>query len=91
MTKQEIVNELVARFGNLVTRKQIVEFVNSKGAAIEGGRVPAGVDFPHWITNNKAIRSGRGVYDLTKLNLKNTTSTVDTTEDVGTASTGATR
>ncbi len=63
--KKTLVTNLKAKYGtNVVTRKQILEFVKSQGVSFDGSRVPSGTEFPHWITNNKNIRVGRGAYNL---------------------------
>jgi len=76
--KRTLVTNLRTRFGNVVTRKQILEFVKSQGANFAGARVPSGTEFPHWITNNKGIRVGRGAYNL---DLLESTSVADTDTD----------
>lgn len=62
--KRVLIEGLKAKFGSVVTRKQILEFVKTSGTVFEGSRVPAGTEFPHWITNNKMIKVGRGAYNL---------------------------
>ena len=55
--KLALLENLQATFGGtVVTRKQLVEFIEANG-----------VDFPHWIANDKAIRLGRGEYDIGSL------------------------
>jgi len=76
--KEALLNELISQYGSVVTRKQVVDFVKSRGANFTGSSIPAGVKFPHWITNNKEVRVGRGRYDL-RLFYKNKT-TVETIE-----------
>lgn len=75
--KKTLVADLKAKYGNVVTRKQILEFVKGQGASFTGARVPSGTDFPHWITNSKKIRVGRGAYNLDLLESVTDTSDAD--------------
>jgi hypothetical protein len=51
--KSQILQQLTERYGSVVTRSQIVEFVGETSTP-----------FPHWITNDKTLRLGRGQYNL---------------------------
>jgi hypothetical protein len=63
--QKDVIQRIVSEVGATPTRKQIVEwFKRTSGIAFEGNRVPPGVGFPHFITNNKGIRMTRGAYDL---------------------------
>lgn len=53
--KRALVTSLQAKFGNTVTRRQVLDFVGTSG------------EKPRWLFNNKAFRAGRGSYDLTKV------------------------
>jgi hypothetical protein len=66
--KKALVAELVAKFGNVVTRNQLCDHLRSKGVDFRGSRPPKGSPFPSWITNTKSLRApGRGQYDLSSL------------------------
>lgn len=65
--KKTLVSELVAKYGNIVTRNQLCDFMRSKGVDFRGSRPPKGSPFPSWITNTKSLRAGRGQYDLSSL------------------------
>lgn len=62
--KQTMITELIAAYGEVVTRKQVIEYVHSTGITFTGSKIPKGVEFPHWITNTKGARVGRGHYNL---------------------------
>jgi hypothetical protein len=70
--KKALVAELVAKFGNVITRSQLLEHMRTKGLDFRGSRLPKGSDFPFWITNTKSLRAGRGQYDLSSLNKSET-------------------
>jgi len=57
-TKKAFLNEIVQNVGTVVTRKQVLGFVKSRGGTIADVR---------WIFNSKSARAGRGQYDLTSL------------------------
>lgn len=57
--KKALLVEIVQNLGNIVTRKQVLTFVKSKGGSVADVR---------WIFNNKSARAGRGQYDLSALN-----------------------
>lgn len=63
--KLQLIEGLKNTFGNVVTRKQIVEFLAQNPTEVTG------FTFPFFITNNKTVRTGRGAYDLNKLSTKN--------------------
>lgn len=70
--KKALVSELVAKYGTIVTRNQLCDFMRSKGVDFRGSRPPKGSPFPSWITNTKSLRAGRGQYDLSSLVNDNT-------------------
>ena len=72
--KRAVVTALTEKFGNKVTRKQIVAYVNDSG-----------IDFPHWLVNNKSFRAGRGEYNLTAVSGVTTTTNTGTTVETGPA------
>jgi hypothetical protein len=55
--KTRIANLLKEKFGNNVTRKEIVQ-LEREGVLSRR---------PHWILNEKTVRAARGVYDMSKL------------------------
>ena len=60
--KRELVTALIEQFGAVVTRKQVVEFVNTNDLPL-----------PRWIFNTKDFRAGRAKYNLSAvLNLGET-------------------
>ena len=83
-TLERLINDL----GGTATRKQIVDWVKrTSGVQFEGNRVPKGVDFPHFITNNKNFRAGRGAYNLVAMLEAGPTETMTSGDDlVGTDS-----
>jgi hypothetical protein len=56
--KTNLVEALAKNFGNVVNRKQVLDYVKSVGLDIKAVR---------WLLNNKAFRAGRGQYDLSTL------------------------
>lgn len=54
--KQSLVKGLNEKFGNTVSRKQVMAYVSDNK-----------LDKPRWLFNNKAFRAGRGTYDLSKV------------------------
>jgi hypothetical protein len=65
--KRTLVNELVAKFGKVITRQQLCDHMRTKGLEFKGSRAPKGSNFPSWITNTKSLRAGRGQYDFSSL------------------------
>lgn len=57
-TKKDVISQLSERYGTVVTRAQIVEFVASTDTP-----------FPHWITNEKSVRLARATYNLAAFGL----------------------
>lgn len=56
--RQSLVLELVEKLGVVVTRKQVITYLNSTGR----GQAEA-----TWLFNNKIFRAGRGAYTLQPL------------------------
>lgn len=56
--KRALVEQLVDKFGNLVTRKQVLSYVKSTGLTIQDVR---------FIFNTRSLRAGRATYDLSSL------------------------
>jgi len=56
--KKALLAEIMQNMGNMVTRKQVLAFVKSKGGSVADVR---------WIFNTKSARAGRGQYDLNAL------------------------
>lgn len=56
--RQSLVREFVEKLGVVVTRKQVIDFLNSTG------RTQAEAT---WLFNNKTFRAGRGAYTLQPL------------------------
>jgi hypothetical protein len=54
--KKNLIAALRAKFGNTVTRKQVMAFVTDSK-----------LEKPRWLFNNKDFRAGRGTYDLSKV------------------------
>lgn len=52
--KNELLMNLRTRFGNVVTRKQVVSFLKETNNTYT----------PNWLFNNEAVRMSRGVYNL---------------------------
>ena len=73
--KRTLIESLKARYGSVVTRKQLVEYTRERGADFTGSRIPKGVEFPFWIVNTRKVRVGRGAYNL-DLFFKTSTETV---------------
>jgi pyruvate/2-oxoglutarate dehydrogenase complex dihydrolipoamide acyltransferase (E2) component len=69
--KKALLGEIVQNVGTVVTRKQVLAFVKTKGGSIADVR---------WIFNNKLVRAGRGQYDLSKLANSNATDSTEETE-----------
>lgn len=61
-TRQQLVTDLIAQFGMVVTRKQIVSFVESTGRTMND---------VSWLLNGKIFRAARGQYTLSPLVLSN--------------------
>ena len=60
--RQQLVTELVQQFGMVVTRKQVVSFIESTGRTLNDVT---------WLLNGKAFRAARGQYSLQTLVLTN--------------------
>jgi len=65
--KATLITALREKFGDVVTRKQVLSHVTTSG-----------IEIPHWLFNNKSFRAGRGSYDLSKVPVKQTNSTTAT-------------
>jgi hypothetical protein len=64
--KKAFATALQSKFGNVVSRKQVLEYIAGTGEKR-----------PNWLFNTKDFRAGRGSYDLTKV-LGATTGTTET-------------
>ena len=67
--KREIVESLNDAFGAIVSRKQTLAFIKSRGGTIADVR---------FIFNTKSLRAGRGQYDLSSLLSNGVDNTVET-------------
>lgn len=72
--KSQILQQLTERYGRIVTRKQIVEFVGDTS-----------IPFPHWITNDKTVRFGRAQYNLDVLLALGTVGDLGSSQSAGVA------
>lgn len=54
--KEDLVADLVCRFGLLVQRKDLIEFAETNS-----------YPFPHWILNDASLKASRGVFNLETL------------------------
>lgn len=66
-TRQQLVTELIEKVGVVVTRKQVLAFVESTG------RTENDVT---WLFNNRLFRVGRGQYTLQPMVFENGSTTV---------------
>lgn len=73
--KKAITEELIGRFGTIVTRKQIISYVRELIGPDEDPNFSKVL--PRWICNTKKFRVSRGVYNLQRvLDLEKTQGTV---------------
>ena len=64
--KKAITEELIGRFGTVVTRKQIISYVREL-IGPDGGDPNFSKLLPRWICNTKKFRVSRGVYNLQRV------------------------
>lgn len=74
--KKTLVENLINKFGEVVTRKDIVDYVKSNDLPL-----------PRWILNDKSIRTGRASFNLALLNTDSGTVAKTTAAGTGTSAT----
>jgi hypothetical protein len=75
--RQQIVTELLQQFGTIVTRKQVISFIQSTGRTLNDVT---------WLLNGKVFRASRGQYSLQPLVLPNGSAVASTGSGSGMSS-----